>query len=117
MVDVTPFWVAGKPLTGTRTFDVRNPFDGSLVASVGHADAPQVEDAVSSAAAARLVTQALPAHVRAAALDHVSRRITERAEEIARVITSESGKPLKWSRAETARAASTFRWAAEEARR
>src|SRR5262249_3132830 len=58
-----------------------------------------------------------PAHVRAAALDHVSRRLAERSDEVARLITAENGKPLKWARAETARAVSTFRWAAEEARR
>jgi acyl-CoA reductase-like NAD-dependent aldehyde dehydrogenase len=55
--------------------------------------------------------------VRAAALDHVSRRLAERAEEIARLITAENGKPLKWSRGEVGRAVSVFRWAAEEARR
>jgi acyl-CoA reductase-like NAD-dependent aldehyde dehydrogenase len=33
------------------------------------------------------------------------------------LITAESGKPLKWSATEVARGVSTFRWAAEEARR
>ena len=47
---------------------------------------------------------ALPAAVRAAALDHVSRRLAERADEVARLITAENGKPLKWARAEVARA-------------
>ena len=60
---------------------------------------------------------ALPAHARAAALDHVSRRLAERAEEVAELITAENGKPIKWARAEVGRAVSTFRWAAEEARR
>jgi acyl-CoA reductase-like NAD-dependent aldehyde dehydrogenase len=60
---------------------------------------------------------ATPAHVRAAALDHVSRRLAERAEEIARLITAENGKPVKWSRGEVGRAVSVFRFAAEEARR
>jgi acyl-CoA reductase-like NAD-dependent aldehyde dehydrogenase len=50
-------------------------------------------------------------------LSHVSTRLGERAEEVARLITAESGKPLMWSRVEVARAAATFRWAAEEARR
>src|SRR6185437_10415855 len=58
-----------------------------------------------------------PAHRRAAALDHVSAQLRERAEEFAALITAENGKPLKWARAEVGRAASTFRWAAEEARR
>src|SRR2546430_602695 len=34
-----------------------------------------------------------------------------------RLTTAENGKPLKWARAEVGRAVSTFRWAAEEARR
>jgi acyl-CoA reductase-like NAD-dependent aldehyde dehydrogenase len=50
-------------------------------------------------------------------LDHVARRLAERAEEIARLITAENGKPVKWSRGEVGRAVSVFRWAAEEARR
>ena len=54
---------------------------------------------------------------RAGALDHVSRRLAERADEVAALITAESGKPLKWARLEVARAVSTFRWGAEEARR
>ncbi len=76
-----------------------------------------VENAVAKAAAAAPELAALPAHRRAAALDHVSKRLTERAEEFAQAINDDSGKPLKWARIEVTRAASTFRWAAEEARR
>ncbi|SDH07712.1 aldehyde dehydrogenase (NAD+) [Lentzea fradiae] len=79
--------------------------------------AEDVETAVAKAAAVAAELAALPAHRRAAALDHVSRRLAERAEEFAQAITGDSGKPLKWSRAEVTRAVSTFRWAAEEARR
>jgi aldehyde dehydrogenase (NAD+) len=43
--------------------------------------------------------------------------LEERLDEVAALITAENGKPITWSRAEAARAASTFRWAAEEARR
>jgi acyl-CoA reductase-like NAD-dependent aldehyde dehydrogenase len=43
--------------------------------------------------------------------------LEQRAEEVAQVIVLESGKPIKWARVEVARAVSTFRWAAEEARR
>ena len=48
---------------------------------------------------------------------HISRRLQERADEVAEVIAREGGKPLKWSKVEAARAVSTFRWAAEECRR
>lgn len=77
----------------------------------------QVEEAVAAAHAAVDEFAATPAHVRAAALDHVSKRLAERTEEIARLITAENGKPLKWARGEVGRAVSVFRFAAEEARR
>ena len=97
--------------------EVRHPYDGALVAEVELAGPEQVEAAVAAASAVRAQAAALPAHARAEALSHVSTRLGERAEEVARLITAESGKPLMWSRVEVARAAATFRWAAEEARR
>jgi acyl-CoA reductase-like NAD-dependent aldehyde dehydrogenase len=76
-----------------------------------------VERAVAAAQAAAKLSRALPAHRRAPALTHVSARITARAGELAELICTESGKPLKWARAEVERGSFTFRWAAEEARR
>ncbi|MDX3077957.1 aldehyde dehydrogenase family protein [Streptomyces sp. MI02-7b] len=113
----TAFWLAGRPVTGEDSFDVVNPYDGSVVASVGVPTEDQVEEAVAAAKAVEAEFAATPAHVRAAALDHVSKRLAERAEEIARLITAENGKPIKWARGEVGRAVSVFRWAAEEARR
>jgi len=113
----TPFYVAGRPETGDDEVIVRHPYDGREVGRTGNATPGQVEQALAAAAAAAQATAAQPAHVRAGALDHISRRLAERADEVARLITAENGKPLKWARAETGRAVSTFRWAAEEARR
>ncbi|HEY0509902.1 MAG TPA: aldehyde dehydrogenase family protein, partial [Blastococcus sp.] len=112
-----PYWVAGRPATGDDVLDVHSPHDGSLAGRTTTATAADVERAVAAADRVRAEFAATPASVRAGALDHVSRRITERSEELARLITAESGKPLKWARLEVTRAASTFRWGAEEARR
>ncbi len=112
-----PFWVAGKPVTGGSTALVRHPYDGSEAGSHFVPSPSDVEAAVQAAADVADEFATLPAHVRAGALDHVSRSLGERSEEIASVITAESGKPLKWARGEVGRAVSTFRWAAEEARR
>jgi acyl-CoA reductase-like NAD-dependent aldehyde dehydrogenase len=111
------FWVAGRPATGEESFEVTSPWDGALVGTVSVPTAGQAEEAVAAATAVRDEFARTPAHVRAAALDHVSRRLAERAEETARLITAENGKPVKWARGEVARAVSVFRWAAEEARR
>lgn len=113
----TPFWVAGKPTTSADTVEIRGPYDGSIA---GRHDVPgtdHVEQAVRAAHDAATETAARPAHVRADALDHVSAALAARRDEFAALITAESGKPLKWSLVEVARAVSTFRWAAEEARR
>jgi len=112
-----PFWLAGRPTGGVDAIEVVNPFDGSPVAAVAVPTEDQVETAIAAAAAVAAEAAGLPAHVRADALASVSRRIEERADEIARLITAENGKPMKWSRGEVRRAAATFRWAAEEARR
>ncbi|WP_433700069.1 aldehyde dehydrogenase family protein [Nocardiopsis sp. CA-288880] len=112
-----PFWLAGTAATGDTEIPVVNPYTGESVGAVAVPTAEQIEQAVAAAHAVAAEAAALPAHVRADALVHISRRIGERSEEIARTITAESGKPLKWSRAEAGRAVSVFRWAAEEARR
>ncbi|MGW1879875.1 aldehyde dehydrogenase family protein [Streptomyces sp. NPDC001975] len=111
------FWLAGRQVTGEDTFDVTSPWDGRLVGKVGVPTDTQVEEAVAAAYAVRDEFAATPAHIRAAALDHVSRRLVERTEEIAQLISAENGKPIKWARGEVGRAVSVFRFAAEEARR
>ncbi|MEV0094264.1 aldehyde dehydrogenase family protein [Streptomyces sp. NPDC050738] len=111
------FWLAGRQATGEDTFDVTSPWDGRLVGTVAVPTDAQVEEAVAAAHAVQGEFAATPAHVRAAALDHVSRRLVERTEEIAQLISAENGKPVKWARGEVGRAVSVFRFAAEEARR
>ena len=116
-MEIMPCYVASRPETDGDELLVTSPVDGSTVGRTVYASEAAVERAVAAAAAVADTAAALPAHVRAAALDHVSRRLSERADEVARLITAENGKPIKWARGEVSRAISTFRWAAEEARR
>ena len=112
-----PYWVAGEAVAGTATSSVRSPYSGEIVAEVGVPDRGDVESAVAQAAAAFPRLAALPAHARAAALSHVGRRLVEQSDGLSELITSESGKPLRWARVEVARGAANFARAAEEAKR
>lgn len=112
-----PAWIAGRAEQGIGTLEITHPFDGSEVATVSVPGPDQVERAVAAAVAVAPEFRRAPAHVRAAALDHVSRGLAERAEELAEVITAENGKPFKWAEIEVKRSVSVFRIAAEEARR
>ncbi|MEU6573690.1 aldehyde dehydrogenase family protein [Streptomyces sp. NPDC046805] len=117
MTSTHAFWLAGREATGEDSFDVTSPWDGRVVGKVSVPTDAQVEEAVAAAYAVREDFAATPAHARAAALDHVGKRLVERAEELAQLISAENGKPIKWARGEVGRAVSVFRFAAEEARR
>ncbi|MGW4674012.1 aldehyde dehydrogenase family protein [Streptomyces sp. NPDC004324] len=117
MTSVHSFWLAGRAAEGDSTLDVTSPWDGRLVGTVSVPTDVQVEEAVAAAYAIQDEFAATPAHLRAAALDHVARRLVERTEEMARLISAENGKPIKWARGEVGRAVSVFRFASEEARR
>lgn len=112
-----PFWIAGQPRTSDEVSDVHNPFDGAVVGSICVPTAADVEAAVAAADDVQAEAIATTAAQRADALMHVSQQLSARADEVAHLITAENGKPLMWSRAEANRGVSTFRWAAEEARR
>ncbi|WP_214413131.1 aldehyde dehydrogenase family protein [Sphaerisporangium fuscum] len=116
-MDVRPFWLAGSPATGDAELTVTNPHDDRVVGVASMPTPEQVEQAIAAAHAVRKEAAALPIHVRAEALAHVSRRLSERAEEIAQLISAENGKPIFWARGEVGRAIATFRFAAEETRR
>jgi acyl-CoA reductase-like NAD-dependent aldehyde dehydrogenase len=112
-----PFYVAGSWRTGQGTLDVHSPYDGSVVATIGVPTDDDVEEAVAAAAETFKESRHLPTYARAEGLMHISTRIAERVDELAEAVAREGGKPLKWSKVEVTRAISTFRWAAEEARR
>ncbi len=95
---------------------VRSPYDGAEVGRVPKCTAADVDRAVAAAAGA-LQKGALPPWRRAEILDAAARLIAERSDDFARTIALESAKPLKTARTEAKRAASTFTFAAVEARR
>jgi len=92
---------------------VRSPYDGAEVGRVPKCSSAHVDRAVAAAAGATT----LPPWRRAEILDTAARLLAERAEDFARTIALESAKPLKTARVEASRAASTFTFAAVEARR
>ncbi|MFD9495166.1 aldehyde dehydrogenase family protein [Streptomyces sp. NPDC060005] len=119
MSSIHPFWLAGRPAEGddNGSLVVTSPWDGRTVGRVSVPTGSQIDEAVAAGYAVRDEFAATPAHVRAAALDHVAKRLAERREEIAQLISAENGKPIKWARGEVGRAVSVFRFAGEEARR
>ncbi len=114
---IIPFYVAGRAESSATERDVLSPYDGALVGTYAVPGPADIETAIAAATEALPETRTLSAATRAGALDHISAQLAARSDEVAALITAENGKPAMWARAEVARAVSTFRWAAEEARR
>ncbi len=100
-----------------KTFAVKNPATGEILANVADGGVAETRRAIEAAHAAFPTWSQLTADKRAALLAKAAQLMTERTEELARILTQENGKPLPESRGEVASAASFFQWNAEEARR
>ncbi|MBI3005251.1 MAG: aldehyde dehydrogenase family protein [Ignavibacteriales bacterium] len=112
-----PFVVAGEKHSGGEVYAVVNPWDRSVVGKVALANESVADDAVQRTLKGFEKTRRLASYERSQALAYVSNRIKERKEEFSRLITSEVGKPIQWSRVEVDRAVLTFQIASEEAKR
>jgi acyl-CoA reductase-like NAD-dependent aldehyde dehydrogenase len=106
--------VGGEWLDTGDWIDVRSPYSGDVVGRAGRGNAALVRQALD--AADRALAEPYPAHERAALLGRVAQALERRHDDAAQTICAEAGKPLKAARVEAARAASTFTFAAVEAR-
>ncbi len=114
---IYPYYVAGRPVAANADLIVTNKFTGDPAFRVALADGNTLDAAIAAAARASDATRRLPSYKRRDILLHVVRRIEERAEELAQIVTIETGKPIRDARGEVSRMSDTFRVAAEEATR
>ncbi|MCX7915766.1 MAG: aldehyde dehydrogenase family protein, partial [Verrucomicrobiae bacterium] len=109
--------VGGEWVDTGKRIEVIHPFDGSVVDTVPVARAEDVERALERAVEGARVMARMPAWERAQVLRRTADSIEREAEQWARTITLEEGKPIQEARVEVARAVETLRLSAEEARR
>jgi acyl-CoA reductase-like NAD-dependent aldehyde dehydrogenase len=112
-----PFLIGGQWRQGNTAVPVHDPFTGKVLAEVSQASEADAEAAVLSTVEAAKPMSSLPAHSRYHLLQRIAGSLYDRREEIARLITSEAGKPIADARREVSRAVQTFTVAAEEAKR
>ena len=104
-------------VASTKTFAVTNPATGEVLQHVPRHGVEETRAAIEAAERAYPAWRARTAKERAAVLRRLSDLMLERQEELARLLTSEQGKPLAEARGEIAYAASFFEWFGEEAKR
>lgn len=106
-----------QPSESGRTMDVTNPATGSLVGRVPELAAKEVRAAIEFAGIALKEWKCLSALDRSRILRKWLDLIGTHAEDLARILTAEQGKPLVEARGEIAYGSSYVEWFAEEAKR
>lgn len=89
-----PVIVDGKSIQTADHFEVRNPATGEVVGLAPKASRSQLDDAVEAANAAFPKWSKRPDDERKSICRQVAKTIGEHAEELARLLTMEQGKPL-----------------------
>jgi glyceraldehyde-3-phosphate dehydrogenase (NADP+) len=109
--------IGGEWVSKEELIEVKNPYDGALIDTVPHGDKSDVDKAISSAIGGFKVMRELASRERAKILRKTAESIEGESEEIAKMLSRESGKPLKSARGEVSRAVQTFALSSEEAKR
>src|SRR5262245_57189623 len=110
-------YVDGRWIDQAQHFEVRDPFDGQLIAQVADASDELVDRAVDAAARAFAGWRARPAPERGGLLGKLAQRMLADEDRLAALCTRENGKPLSEAAAEVRYAASFLGWFAGEAER
>lgn len=110
-------YIAGQWADGQYETELFAPYSGEKLADVAGASLEQADYAIAAAVEAKPIMRKLSAHARSVMLEQVSRLLSECRDEAARLIALEAAKPIKAAYIEVDRTVTTFKLAAEEAKR
>ncbi|WP_396927367.1 NAD-dependent succinate-semialdehyde dehydrogenase [Mycolicibacterium sp.] len=111
----TGLWIGGEERKGSSTFEVFDPSNDKVIATVADATAEDAIAALDAACAVQAEWAATPARDRGEILRSVFETIIDRADDLATLMTLEMGKVVAESMGEVKYGAEFFRWFAEEA--
>lgn len=106
-----------RPARSGRTMPVHSPATEEEIGTIPSADSEDVALVLASAERGFATWRAMAAWDRARIMRKAADLLRERNEDIARVMSAETGKPLAEARGETNAAADQYEWYAEEAKR
>ncbi|WP_277186893.1 NAD-dependent succinate-semialdehyde dehydrogenase [Caballeronia sp. BR00000012568055] len=113
----TTHFIGGQWRESVKTYPVRNPATGEIIAQVARGGAEETELAIAAAKTAFPAWRALTAKERSARVKRWGELMLAHRSSLAELLTREQGKPLAEALGEVAYAASFLEWFAEEAKR
>jgi succinate-semialdehyde dehydrogenase/glutarate-semialdehyde dehydrogenase len=106
-----------RPARSGKTINVINPATEEVIGTVAHAEKPDLDEALAAADKGFATWRKVSAFDRYKLMRKAAEIFRSRAEETARLLTLEQGKPLSEARIEVMAAADIIDWFAEEGRR
>ena len=110
-------YINGDWVGGDKTFEVKNPSTGEVVAEVTDCDAALTKKAIDAAYEAFPEWAAKTAAERSKILKKFYQLIMDNKDDLGAIMTAEQGKPLKEAIGEVAYGAAFVEWFAEEGKR
>lgn len=103
-------WIDGKPTDGASNMGVINPATEDVFATIARSDEALADKAIASVNAAQKTWSKMSIDDRRAAILKIADGMNARADELARLLTQEQGKPLPEASAEVMYTEAFFRY-------
>jgi lactaldehyde dehydrogenase len=109
--------IEGKLIDKNEKIAVENPFNNEIIDYVPSGDAEDVKKAISAAAKATKSMKEMSSRKLSRIMYDIHQELKEKHQEISKLISLETGKPIRDSRVEMDRSLQTLLMAAEESKR
>ncbi len=110
-------YVAGKFVSTNTILEIQNPYTEKIFAKSYIAGKKELETAIVAAQKVEKTMRDLPSFQRYEILMQIAQALTDQIQSLAKVLSDESGKPMRYAKGEIQRSIQTFTVAAEEAKR
>lgn len=112
-MDIEKYLVKNVFISSDKVVDIINPYTNEVVKKVFKASENDINTSLDYLTEVQKKYKNIPAYVKSELLRKVSDKIKDKKDELAYLITLETGKPIKFSKIEVERAVLTFRLGSE----
>jgi acyl-CoA reductase-like NAD-dependent aldehyde dehydrogenase len=100
-----------------ETIEIKNPYTQKIVKKVYKSSKEHINQSLNYLSSVFPKYKTTSTYTKSELLSKISKKVSDRKEELAQLITLETGKPIKFSRIEVDRAVLTFQLGSEETKR
>lgn len=116
-MQIEKFFIKNDFISSDEVAEIKNPYTNEIVRKVYRSSNDHINTSLNYLSKIFPKYKDTPVFLKADLLERISKKISEKKEDLSQLITLETGKPIKYSRIEVDRAILTFKLGSEEAKR